>query len=61
MASRITTCPKCNSTKIVEFNPEERETAPGNICRIYCECSDCKNRFYINSWTRSGKRKGILY
>jgi hypothetical protein len=58
---RITTCDKCNSQNIKELNPENRETSTKATCKIDCLCLDCDNTFTINSWTRSGRNRGILY
>jgi hypothetical protein len=61
MATRITQCPLCKSCNIKELNPEIRETEGSPLCTINCSCNDCSATFTIQSWTRSGKNKGILY
>jgi RNase P subunit RPR2 len=61
MATKITTCVKCESLNIKELNPDNRNISNSPICTILCECKDCGNQFSIKSWTLYGKRKGILY
>lgn len=61
MATKITTCNKCFSSKIKELNPESRETSNNILCSITCVCNDCGNTFTIKSWTKAGKRRGIKY
>ena len=61
MSTKITTCDKCKSTNIKELNSENRETVNKPLCKIDCVCNDCGFTFTINSWTKSGKRRGIRY
>ena len=61
MSTKITTCVKCKSKNIKELNPENRETVNKPLCKIDCICNYCGFAFTINSWTKYGKRRGILY
>ncbi len=61
MSIKITDCDKCGSTNIKELNPEQRELVNKPLCKINCECDDCDFKFTINSQTKHGKHRGILY
>ena len=61
MSTKITTCDKCKSTNIKELNPEMRDTSSSPLCKVECKCNDCGFTFSISTWTKSGKRRGILY
>lgn len=61
MSTVITTCPECKSMDIKEINPEQRDVVSTPLCKITGECNECKTIFEFNSWTKAGKRRGILY
>lgn len=61
MSTKRVKCDKCDSTNIKKLNPQQRDIINNPICKINCECNDCGFKFTINSWTKYGKRKGILY
>jgi RNase P subunit RPR2 len=61
MSIKITTCPECNSDNIYELNPENRDISSQPLCKITCKCLQCNEIFIIPSWTKNGKRRGILY
>lgn len=61
MSTKITTCNKCKSTNITELNPKIRDISLNPICKVKCKCNDCGFTFSIPTWTKHGKRKGILY
>jgi transposase-like protein len=61
MSTKITMCPKCKSTNIVDVNPKSRETSKTYLVAIKARCSDCGEIFTYQSATEAGKRKGIKY
>lgn len=61
MATRITTCNKCNSKDIIEINPELKEIVKKIIVQIKAKCNNCGNEFEFSSATKFGMNKGILY
>lgn len=61
MSTKITTCPTCQSSNIQELNPIQRQVVNLPLCRINCQCQDCRHEFTIQSWTTAGRRRGVKY
>jgi RNase P subunit RPR2 len=61
MATKRTSCTKCNSYNIKELNPNTRKLSTSELCTIACECNECGNKFTIKSWTEAGRKRGIKY
>ena len=61
MSIKITICDNCKSTNIKEINPESIEFIKKPLCKINCICNECGFRFTISSWTKFGRRIGIMY
>lgn len=61
MATKLTSCPKCNSYSINELNPERRKESTQITTQIKCECNECSEKFEITTWTVSGKNRGVRY
>lgn len=61
MASRITTCTKCESTNITDVNPELKKTTKSHTVKITAKCNNCQHIFEYNSATSFGHRTGVRY
>ena len=61
MATKITTCPECDSIDIKDINPELKESAKAILITILAECINCGWQFSYKSATNFGHKRGILY
>jgi transcription elongation factor Elf1 len=55
MASKILTCPECESTKIKDLNPELKEIVEEPTVQIKAKCENCGEEFEYPSATTWGK------
>lgn len=61
MATRITTCPKCESTNITTLDPEKTKTVSSPTVDLKAKCNECEKEFTYPAATDWGRRSGILY
>jgi transposase-like protein len=61
MATKVTACTKCGSYSVLELNPEVRENSIKPLVGLQCKCKDCNEIFWVQTWTRAGRRRGIRY
>ena len=62
MASRIVTCPECDSHKITIIDSRPIEESKTPTVKVEARCGSCNNSFTYTSATSWGRKSGrILY